>query len=186
MLITELVLAFRSVFGLGWAYEIVSYAIGLFTDITNHNEAFVTELLSNWIPRLWYYSQVSLLILRIMTFPSELDYRDPFTQKLTGDKLQTSATRWGLLIILAYRIASSVLLVLPLGPFSTGSLTMWDVIADGCVMAIVTSDIILAKMAKRNLHPWVPVMYMVSFLNRLLPIALVFFYFSGTSSIPKQ
>ncbi|KAJ8907567.1 hypothetical protein NDN08_007678 [Rhodosorus marinus] len=178
LLITEFVLAIRAIFGLEWLTHVVSLIIGLFTDLTQVDESFVAELLADWTPRLWYYGQVALLILRIVMLPRQLEYRNPFTKELTGDVLGTKATRWGLLIILAYRISASILLWLPLGPFS-GSLTMWDVISDGCVMAIVTSDMILAKMALRNLHPWVPVMYMVSFLNRLLPAILVLFYFSA-------
>lgn len=180
-MITEFVLAIRATLGLAWLSHFVSVLIGLFTDITNHDEKLVSDMLGEWIPRAWYYGQVAMLLYVVLRFPSELHYRDPFTGNLTGDSLKTKSTRWGLLIILAYRIFSSVLLWLPLGPFS-GSLTMWDVVSDGCVMAIVTSDMILAKMAQRNLHPWVPIMYMVSFLNRLLPAILVIFYYSGRQS----
>mmetsp|Transcript_11113 Transcript_11113/g.34070 ORF Transcript_11113/g.34070 Transcript_11113/m.34070 type:complete len:556 (+) Transcript_11113:114-1781(+) len=178
LLITEFVLIYRALFGLGWLTSAASYVVVLFTDLTTQDEKAIAHLLSDWIPRIWYYTQVILLLYRIVTFPRELRYRDPFTQKLTGDVLRTKATKWGLSIILVYRIASSVLLWLPLGPFSE-PLSIWDVASDGSVMAIVTSDIILAKMAKRNLHPWVPIMYMVSFLNRLLPVCLVLFYFSA-------
>lgn len=185
LLITEFVLAIRAIFGLEWLTHVVSLIIGLFTDLTQVDESFVAELLADWTPRLWYYGQVALLILRIVMLPRQLEYRNPFTKELTGDVLSTKATRWGLLILLAYRISASILLWLPLGPFS-GSLTMWDVISDGCVMAIVTSDMILAKMALRNLHPWVPVMYMVSFLNRLLPAILVLFYFTGKQELRRK
>merc|ERR1712159_93608 len=55
--------------------------------------------------------------------------------------------------------------------------TMTDVICDGLFLTVVTSDLIVAKMARRELHPWIVVMSMASVLNQFVIIALVPFYY---------
>lgn len=46
-------------------------------------------------------------------------------------------------------------------------------------MSIITSDIILSKMAKRELHPWVVVFSMASIFSHFLIIVLVAFYYAS-------
>jgi len=49
---------------------------------------------------------------------------------------------------------------------STGAdLTVMDVICDGFFMAVLTTDVTLAKMAGREIHPWVVLMSVCAVLS---------------------
>lgn len=52
-----------------------------------------------------------------------------------------------------------------------------DIICDGLFMSIITTDIIVAKMAGRDLHPWLVIMAMGSLLSNFLCLFMVFFYY---------
>jgi len=51
-----------------------------------------------------------------------------------------------------------------------------DVICDGLFMAVLTSDVTLAKMAGREIHPWVVVMSMAAILSHSIILTLVMVY----------
>jgi len=82
-------------------------------------------------------------------------------------------TRNGIMFCLIYRAVPAVLIYLNL--FSER--TLLDIVCDGLFMSIITTDIIVAKMAGRDLHPWLVVMAMVSLLSNFLCLFLVFFYY---------
>ena len=52
-----------------------------------------------------------------------------------------------------------------------------DVICDGFFMAVLTSDVTLAKMAGREIHPWVVLMSMAAVLSHSTILALVLVYY---------
>jgi cytidyltransferase-like protein len=56
-------------------------------------------------------------------------------------------------------------------------LTELDVICDGLFMAVLTSDVTLAKMAGREVHPWVVAMSMCAILSHSIIITLVVVYY---------
>ena len=58
-----------------------------------------------------------------------------------------------------------------------GGVQVADVISDGLFMAVLTSDITLAKMAGRELHPWVVLMSFAAVLNHGTILALVMVYY---------
>eukprot|EP00815_Leptocylindrus_aporus_P002265 CAMPEP_0116074904 /NCGR_PEP_ID=MMETSP0322-20121206/16297_1 /TAXON_ID=163516 /ORGANISM="Leptocylindrus danicus var. apora, Strain B651" /LENGTH=510 /DNA_ID=CAMNT_0003564821 /DNA_START=138 /DNA_END=1666 /DNA_ORIENTATION=- len=55
--------------------------------------------------------------------------------------------------------------------------TVVDVICDGLFMAVLTSDVTLAKMANRELHPWVVMMSFASTLSYSTILFLVLSYY---------
>jgi len=57
------------------------------------------------------------------------------------------------------------------------SITMMDVICDGLFMSVLTSDITLAKMAGREIHPWVVLMGMAAVANHLTILVFVIMYY---------
>lgn len=57
------------------------------------------------------------------------------------------------------------------------SLGAGDVICDGLFMAVLTSDITLAKMAGRELHPWVVLMSFAAILSHTSILALCLVYY---------
>jgi len=87
------------------------------------------------------------------------------------------ASRNGLIFCLTYRAIPAVLMWLGL---ISGSYTVLDLISQGLLISVVTSDIILAKMANRDLHPFIVIFAMLSILNNFLILVLVGLYYIGT------
>jgi cytidyltransferase-like protein len=54
---------------------------------------------------------------------------------------------------------------------------MFTVIADGVIMAVLTGDMIVAKMASRDLHPLVPILLMLSIFDNFLCFAGALYYY---------
>ena len=54
-----------------------------------------------------------------------------------------------------------------------GDITVWDCICHGLILSVVCSDMIVAKMAKRNIHPWVVVACMLAMFHQNIVILLV-------------
>jgi len=88
-----------------------------------------------------------------------------------------SATRNGLLFCLCYRAIPAVALWLGL---ISGSFAILDIISQGLLISLVTSDIILAKMANRDLHPFIVIFAMLSILNNFIILVSVFLYYIGS------
>jgi cytidyltransferase-like protein len=55
--------------------------------------------------------------------------------------------------------------------------TVTDVICDGFFLTVLTSDLTLAKMAQRELHPWVVMMSLAATLSYGFILTLVFVYY---------
>ncbi|ARF12415.1 cytidylyltransferase [Klosneuvirus KNV1] len=79
-------------------------------------------------------------------------------------------TRNGLLIALMIRFISSMIYL------NMSIIDTYTVISHGLVMTILASDLIVSKMAKRELHPLVPVFMMISIPHNILCIALCLVY----------
>jgi hypothetical protein len=81
-------------------------------------------------------------------------------------------TRIGLTVCLLMRCGPALAAYLGLPYFGdvaediTGS--HWSVVADGFFMAIVVSDITLAKMSGREIHPWVVAMSFCSMFSHTI------------------
>jgi phosphatidylglycerophosphate synthase len=56
-------------------------------------------------------------------------------------------------------------------------INIMTIIGNGMILSVVTSDMIIAKMASRELHPMVPVFVMLSQINNYLSIGLVCLYY---------
>lgn len=77
-------------------------------------------------------------------------------------------------------LASLLMRFIPAALMHTGiifDLTILDVICDGFFMAVLTSDITLAKMAGREIHPWVVLMSMCAVLSHSTILVLVIVYY---------
>jgi cytidyltransferase-like protein len=82
-------------------------------------------------------------------------------------------SRFGLSASLLMRFVPAVLFHLGLA-FEVG---VADVICDGFFMAVLTSDVTLAKMAGRELHPWVILMSMATILSHSTILTLCILYY---------
>jgi cytidyltransferase-like protein len=88
--------------------------------------------------------------------------------------LHSYATRNGLLISLFARFIPSILIYFNL---LNDRMTTYTVISHGLIMAIITGDIIIAKMASRDLQPLIPIFIMVSLFDNFLCIILCGYYY---------
>ena len=88
---------------------------------------------------------------------------------------QHSWTRFGLLVSLLMRLVPALLL-------QAVPVNYMDIICDGLFMAVLTCDLSLAKMSRRELHPWVVVMSLASVLSYSVILTLVAVYFIGVFS----
>jgi len=83
-------------------------------------------------------------------------------------------TRNGLFISLGLRFVPSILIYLNL---MSDELSTYTVISHGVIMAVLTGDMIVSKMAQRELHPLVPIFVMTSLLNSFFCISATIFYY---------
>jgi cytidyltransferase-like protein len=82
-------------------------------------------------------------------------------------------SRFGILSSLLMRLIPAILLHLGV----SFEITMMDVICDGFFMAVLTADLTLAKMAGREIHPWVVLMSLASVLSHSTILTLVLTYY---------
>ena len=73
-------------------------------------------------------------------------------------------SRFGIIFCLTMRLIPAIFLHWGFYPASYG-LTAVDVIVDGLFMTVLTSDVTLAKMAGREIHPWVVLMSSAAILR---------------------
>jgi choline-phosphate cytidylyltransferase len=104
---------------------------------------------------------------------------------------QHNFTRFGLLVSLLMRLVPALLLSSTATTTTTSDtmvatpvvgVTTMDVICDGLFMAVLTSDLALAKMAGRQLHPTVVLMSLAAVLSYGVILTLVAVYFIGVFS----
>ena len=79
-------------------------------------------------------------------------------------------SKFGLLLSLSMRAVPAVLKF---------DVNVVDVICDGLFMAVLTTDVTLAKMANREVHPWIIFMSFASTLSHSTILFLVLFYYTA-------
>jgi hypothetical protein len=87
-------------------------------------------------------------------------------------KKEHSWSRFRIIFCLMMRFIPAVFLRWGVYP-STYDLTAVDVVVDGLFLAVLTSDVTLAKMAGREIHPWVVLMSSAAILSHATIIFLV-------------
>jgi len=90
---------------------------------------------------------------------------------------EKNATRNGLVFCILYRAGPALLMWLGIMP---GTFTDLDLICEGLFMSVLNSDIILAKMAKRDLHPYIVIFAMLSVLDNFIILLVVGLYYMST------
>mmetsp|Transcript_30236 Transcript_30236/g.66490 ORF Transcript_30236/g.66490 Transcript_30236/m.66490 type:complete len:552 (-) Transcript_30236:1235-2890(-) len=161
-------LAFRATLGLDWlcalyegtVHKVVNaltsnYNVSIrddHMDIITDSEAMGFEML-----RLGYYIMFYTAIVKVLLLSKPHGW-----------------SRFGLSTSLMMRFLPAVFLHMGIQAFE---LKTADVICDGLFMAVLTSDITLAKMAGREIHPWVVLMSMFAVMSHLTILALVIIYY---------
>mmetsp|Transcript_22042 Transcript_22042/g.53356 ORF Transcript_22042/g.53356 Transcript_22042/m.53356 type:complete len:549 (-) Transcript_22042:178-1824(-) len=85
-------------------------------------------------------------------------------------------SRFGIIFCLTMRLIPAIFLRWGFYPATYG-LTAVDVVVDGLFLAVLTSDVTLAKMAGREIHPWVVLMSSAAILSHATIIFLVIVYY---------
>lgn len=84
-------------------------------------------------------------------------------------------TKKGLMVCILVRTIPALLIYMGL---MSNKLSIFSVVADGVIMAVLTGDMIVSKMASRDLHPLVPILLMLSIFDNFLCFAGVICYYS--------
>ncbi|KNC84455.1 hypothetical protein SARC_03319 [Sphaeroforma arctica JP610] len=192
LIIVEIVLIARSMLGLDWLFTMYLHLLHLLSDLTEYilhqigftefhapHEQVTEEQLWLWGPKVIYYGLLLWFIARVLLTKKQLKFNDPITGEAIGEQVDTYPTKTALLLCLGYRAIPSLLLWVPGATPVTLFVSELDIICDGVLMSILTSDLILSKMARRNVHSWVPILYMLSIFDRLVCLVLVAVYFGG-------
>lgn len=85
-----------------------------------------------------------------------------------------NVTKKGLMVCILVRTVPALLIYWGL---VSDKLSIFSVIADGVIMAVLTGDMIVAKMASRDLHPLVPILLMLSIFDNFLCFAGALYYY---------
>lgn len=170
-------LALRATFGLDWLLDLYETLINsiLYSErveqTTNLNalEKYRRDpnIVGSELVMVTYYTVYVLALVRILLLQRPHGW-----------------SRFGLSASLLMRVIPALLLQLSKSASSSGEeagefskIVMADVISDGLFMAVLTSDVTLAKMAGRELHPWVVLMSFAAILNHSTILALVVIYY---------
>jgi len=103
-------------------------------------------------------------------------YITALIKTLMLSKKEHGWSRFGVSTSLTMRLFPA--LFLRLGQMSGEyELTALDVLVDGFFMALLTSDVMLAKMAGREIHPWVVTMSVCAVLSHSIILTLVAVYY---------
>ena len=155
------ILIIRATFGLDWMINLYGNTLHRLINFAekhdvNLNEKHVekandAELMGSELIRTSYYIMYATSIIKVMILPKEHAW-----------------SRFGISTALLMRLAPAVIVFLNI-PYSQN---IKDVICDGFFMAILTSDITLAKMASREVSESDAVWSMASIEGTLQPTAL--------------
>jgi len=90
-------------------------------------------------------------------------------------------SKMGMMISIAIRAIPAGLIYMGM---MSDSMNIYTVVSHGIIMSILTGDMIVSKMADRQLHPLVPIFVMLSIMDNFLCIACAFcYYFAILSEI---
>jgi len=162
------ILGVRAVFGLTWLLSVFSVFI----------KNGISPILSFFHPNTYYYldsnDPIGFATLMIHTIYYLLVLT--LTMRCIFIPSKHNYTKITLLFCLFNRCIPSLMIKYGI---QTGVLTIQDVICDGLFMAILTTELVLARMAKRELHSWLFFMVILSTLNRFASVLMAIFYFSS-------
>jgi len=148
-------LAVRATLGLEWMETVYRAVFDFLSDMTGNNNNNL--LRNNNMVMMTYYSMYTLAIVKTLLLDEPHGW-----------------SRFGLSASLLMRLIPSFLY------FQLGSergCGMADVICDGLFMAVLTSDITLAKMAGREVHPWVVLMSLAAIFSHSTILTLCITYY---------
>jgi len=144
----------RALFGLEELWNVLDSGLRL----VSQRETTYSQSLGGEAMKLCYYGLFVAAILQSVSLSTK----------------KHSFTRLGLLMSLLMRFIPALLLQAGIEPFE---LSVADVVCDGLFMSVLTTDVVLAKMSGRELHPWIVIMSLAAVLSHGVVLTLVSVYF---------
>ena len=168
LLLINALLAVRAVFGLPWIsdkfHDFVVHVCAPLLQVHPYTSALLGNL--NDVQNVTlvgfqslYYALLTTVTIRSLFLPRDKKY-----------------TMYYLLFSLYYRTLPTLIFFYSEKMPHT---VILDVISDGLFMAIMSTDLTLARMAKRDLHVWVAIMAMASLIDKFVNLFMTAFYFSS-------
>lgn len=172
VLITVIILlAVRATLGLDWFLSI--YEVSVHRLVKNLDMHAGVSIDSDHL----IYDPSELATEAMMTFYYAM-YATAVLKTLMLEKVH-GWTKFGLSACLLMRFLPAVILRVGTTTQSNFELTVLDVISDGFFMALLTTDVTLAKMAGREIHPWVVLMSFCAVVSSSTILTLVFVYYTA-------
>lgn len=159
LLVIIAVLIGKQLVGWAWAVWLYDYSAGLIAQAL-----LKVGIVKSCTPvRMWYFLGVAFTTVRIAVL---------------GDMTKDTQryTRKALLLVMVLRAIPAAFLIM-YGASADWGINMQDVLCDGLFMGVVTSDLIVAKMAGRELHVWIVVMAAAVIVPHLQFVTFSFFGF---------
>eukprot|EP00956_Cyclotella_meneghiniana_P029552 scaffold71988_cov47-Cyclotella_meneghiniana.AAC.3 len=164
------VLALRAVVGLDWLLRVYDATLHRFmTHLDDKHDIEIRDGIKDIIIdpnklglemiQTFYYSMYITALVKTLLLKKEHNW-----------------SRFGIIFCLTMRFIPAIFLRWGVYP-SKYDLTAVDVVVDGLFLAVLTSDITLAKMAGREIHPWVVLMSSAAVLSHATIIFLVVVYY---------
>lgn len=120
--------------------------------------------LPDWAPLAFFYGYLTMIAL-VAGYAAFMNY----------------STRNGIWLCLFFRTLAAMISYDLHTPSRTSMLNL-DVFCDGLFWCLVTGDLILAKMAKRELHPTIVIFSMITFVSNWLVLLIAIIYYLSTFS----
>lgn len=165
VLLLNALLAFRAIFGLPYiALHFRKFVLNFCVPLLDWYP-FTAGVVYDDVPKIallffqsLYYILLWTVAIRSLLIPSDRKY-----------------TKFYLLFSLCYRAIPTFIFFYMEKP----AVGILDVICDGLFMAILTTDLTVSRMAKRDLHAWIVIMAMASLIDKFLNLFMAFFYFAS-------
>ncbi|KAL9181330.1 hypothetical protein ACHAXT_010135 [Thalassiosira profunda] len=170
ILTVVMTLALRAVTGLDWLVRIYEVTLHRFVShLDDKHDIELKDGLKDMITDPYKLGPEMIALL----------YASMYIMALVKTLLLHKEHNWskfGIIFCLTMRLIPAVFLRLGFYPGTYG-LTAVDVVVDGLFLAVLTSDVTLAKMAGREIHPWVVLMSSAAILSHATIIFLVIVYY---------
>jgi len=118
------------------------------------------EVIGAELMKVSYWTIYIVSLVKILVLPKEHNW-----------------SRFGISVSLLMRMAPALFELL--GTSSAPNLVPLDVISDGFFMSLLITDVMLAKMAGREIHAWVVLMSTASLLSHTVIFSLSLVYYIG-------
>ena len=165
-----MLLAIRATLGLDWFMSIYNVSVHR---LVRSLDMRGVSLESNHLELL--YDPGDLACEAMMTFYYAM-YITAVLKTLMLEKVH-GWTRFGLAASLLMRFLPAIILRVGTKTENNFDVPVLDVICDGFFMAVLTTDVTIAKMAGREIHPWVVLMSFCAVVSNSTILTLVLVYY---------